>query len=112
MADRLPRANRAEHWVREKSSDLITRVIEEQREQTRIVLREQMEGGTHPRTIARNIIGKVNPATKRREGELMGLDGPRSGVLKSVTETMKAPEGVRSLVVEQEDRDPLPCGGW
>lgn len=100
------RADRAETWVRDQSSRLITNVIEEQKEQTRIVLREAMEVGEHPRSTARAIVGKVNATTGKREGGLMGLDGPRAGVLKAITEGMKTADGVRDLVVVPRDGSP------
>lgn len=100
------RTDRAETWVREQSSHLITSVIEEQKEQTRVVLREAMEVGEHPRNTARAIVGKVNAVTGKREGGLMGLDQPRSGVLKAVREGMKTAEGVRGLVIVPRDGSP------
>lgn len=100
------RAVRAERWARDQSSKLITSVIETQKESVRIVIKEGLETGQHPRNIAREIVGRVNPATGKREGGLLGLDRPRAGVFRKVMKAMQTPEGIRSLVTVPKDGSP------
>lgn len=100
------RHDRAERWIREQSSQLITKVIEEQKEQARIVIREAAEAGQHPRDTARAIVGRVNRATGKREGGFIGLDGRRRGVYDKVLGGMTTPEDVRDLVTIPRDGKP------
>lgn len=67
------RAVRAERWLRDQSSGLIVEIIDQQREMTREVLREKLAAGTHPRTTALEIVGRMNSATGKREGGFIGL---------------------------------------
>lgn len=97
------RHDRAERWIREQSSRLITEVIEEQKEQARIVIREAAEAGQHPRDTARAIVGKVDPATGKRVGGILGLDRARRGVFQKIIDGMATPEGVRDLVTVPRD---------
>ena len=67
------RAVRAERWLRDQSSGLIVEIIDQQREMAREVLREKLAAGTHPRTTALEIVGRMNNATGKREGGFIGL---------------------------------------
>lgn len=100
------RHDRAERWIRDQSSRLITEVIEEQKEQARIVIREAAEAGQHPRDTAREIVGRVDPATGKREGGFIGLDRRRQSVFSKVMDGMTTPEGVRDLVTVPRDGKP------
>ncbi len=67
------RAVRAERWLRDQSSGLIVEILDQQREMAREVLREKLAAGTHPRTTALEIVGRMNNATGKREGGFIGL---------------------------------------
>lgn len=64
---------RAEDWVREHSSQAITQITEDQRAMARKVLTEGLAEGKNPRDVALDLAGRVNRATGRREGGLIGL---------------------------------------
>lgn len=64
---------RAERWVRDRSSDLIVEVIEDQRAMARQQIRAGLEAGRNPRQTALDIVGRMNRATGKREGGFIGL---------------------------------------
>lgn len=64
---------RAETWLRDHSSQLVTRTVEDQREAVRNALTRSMERGANPRTAALDIVGRIDPITKTRQGGILGL---------------------------------------
>lgn len=67
------RNSRAEAWLRDQSSQLVTRLQNDALGAVQNVLRDGMVAGNGPRTTALDIIGRVNPVTKKREGGIIGL---------------------------------------
>lgn len=66
----------AEAWLRNYSGNLITAIVEEQREIIRAALVEGLSQGQNPRQTALEIAGRVNQATGEREGGILGLSRP------------------------------------
>lgn len=64
---------RAEKWLADQSSSLVTRIQEDTRVNVRNLLTRGMIDGTNPRTTALDIIGRFNNATGKREGGIIGL---------------------------------------
>jgi hypothetical protein len=62
-----------EKWLKEQSSRLIVAVTEETREAVREIARAGAERGSNPRSVALDIVGRVDPATKQRIGGVVGL---------------------------------------
>jgi len=68
--DRNPRA---EAWLRDKSSTLVTRIMDEQRQGIRQALTDGMVRGDNPRRVALDVVGRIDRATGRRTGGVIGL---------------------------------------
>lgn len=64
---------RAERWVRDRSSDLIVEIVDQQRNMARTVIREGLQAGRNPRAVALDIVGRTNRPTGKREGGFIGL---------------------------------------
>lgn len=64
---------RAEAWIKDYSSRLVVEIVEDQVQGLRRVIRDGMEAGNNPRTTALDIVGRINRATGRREGGIVGL---------------------------------------
>jgi hypothetical protein len=64
---------RAEQWLSEHSSTLVTRILDDQRQGLRQVLTAGMVQGQNPRTVALDIVGRVDRTTGQRSGGIIGL---------------------------------------
>ena len=78
----------AEAWLSSHSSDLITRLTTEQRDLVRASLSESMRRGVNPRQAALDIVGRVNRATGRREGGVLGLSAPQEAYVRSARDQL------------------------
>lgn len=67
------RNSRAEKWLREQSSRLVTQIGEEALIGVRNVMFEGVKVGRNPRNVALDIVGRINPVTRKREGGIIGL---------------------------------------
>lgn len=93
---------RAEAWIRENVGGSITGYVREQVDTARKVIEAGYARGEGPRTIATDLVGRSDRGSARTGG-VLGLDGPRAERLMRVTEGMRSPEGVRTLVIEHQD---------
>lgn len=71
------RNSRAEKFLREQSAGLVTRIADDTRVGIRNLITEGVRDGRNPRNIALDIVGRINPVTKRREGGIIGLTVPQ-----------------------------------
>lgn len=72
------RHDRAEQWVRQHSSELIEGIVQDTKEAVRLVVQDGLENGRGPRKTALEITGRINPATGRRTGGILGLTRSQS----------------------------------
>jgi hypothetical protein len=63
----------AERIIREHSSNLITRIVDDQKEAVRTALEQGLQEGNNPRTVALDIVGRIDQRTGRRTGGILGL---------------------------------------
>lgn len=67
------RSPRAERWMQELSSTRITRITDDMVEAARTVMTQGLADGRNPRSVALDLVGRVNRVTGRREGGILGL---------------------------------------
>lgn len=77
------RATEAERWARNHVGGLITDIIEDQRAAIREVVADNIGNGVNPRKAALEIAGRVGQSG-RREGGLIGLNGPQVRTVQNV----------------------------
>ena len=96
------RNQRAEKWIQDASSKLITEVVEDQRQAVKDELQAGLERGDNPRTTALNIVGRIDPATKKREGGIVGLTSQQSNWMRNARAEL---ESLDSSYFERKLRD-------
>ncbi|WP_293826002.1 hypothetical protein [uncultured Brevundimonas sp.] len=87
----------AEAWLSRQSSDLIARITTEQRDIVRAKMAEGMANGANPRQTALEIVGRINRATGRREGGVLGLTQAQAAYVATAREELASgdPEALK-----------------
>jgi hypothetical protein len=84
------RAPAAEKWLSELSSTRIVEIAEETREVARTVLTRGLEAGRAPRSVALDLVGRVDPLTRNRVGGAIGLTDAQSQWAISAREELES----------------------
>lgn len=74
---------RAERWAAERSSQLITEVLADQRDAVRMVVSDGIAQGRGPRDTALEIVRRINRANGKREGGIIGLTSRQAGYIEN-----------------------------
>ena len=74
---------RAARYLQEKSSDLLNLIINDQNQMIRDVLSEGIDAGVNPRTMALDLVGRIDRRTGRRVGGRLGLTANQSKYVSS-----------------------------
>ncbi len=87
----------AEAWLREHSSKLVTRIVDDQREAIRQHLSAGLSEGENPRHTALSIVGRVDRSTNRRTGGIIGLTVPQEEFVRRARQELLSghPEAMR-----------------
>jgi hypothetical protein len=83
---------RAERYLAERSSGLIVEILEDTRDGVRAWVANSMVDGRNPRSTALDIVGRVNRATGRREGGIVGLTSQQMGYVANMRADLADPE--------------------
>jgi len=97
---------RAEAWARERSSQLIVEILEDQREMARMVIQDGIARGVNPRQTALELVGRMDPITRTRQGGFIGLTSQEAGYAMRAREqlTSGSPADLRAYL-ERTRRD-------
>jgi hypothetical protein len=71
------RNTEGEAWLRQHSSTLVTRIVQDQRLAIRTALETGLSEGRNPRSTALDVVGRVDRTTNRRVGGVIGLTAPQ-----------------------------------
>jgi hypothetical protein len=82
------RAPRAEAYARMRAGQLVTDLIEGQKQAVRSLITQALAAGQGPNSLARSIIGVRNRATGARTGGVVGLSGPQAQYLEAARQEL------------------------
>jgi hypothetical protein len=79
---------RAENWVREYSANLVVEIVEDQKLMVRDRILLGVEQSTAPRTVALDLVGRLNKITGKREGGLVGLTSQQASYVENARQEL------------------------
>lgn len=91
----------AERWLSSHSSQLVARITEDQRQAVRDRLVVGMQKGQNPRAVALDIVGRVNRASGKREGGILGLSVPQAAYVENARAELSDPATMEAFLNRQ-----------
>lgn len=90
----------AEAWISQRSSKLITEIVDDQRNMVRGFLQRGLASGENPRTVALDLVGRVSATSRARTGGVIGLHSTQERWLASYGADLGStdPVALRSLL--------------
>jgi len=79
---------RAEQFLRDQSSKLITVISDQTKDLAREILREGLAAGRSPRSVALDLVGRKGAGKGPRKGGIMGLNRPQSKAASTALEEL------------------------
>lgn len=91
---------RAEQWLSQHSSTLIRNIIRDQQQSIRSVLTTGMVNGRNPRSVALDIVGRVEKVTGKRTGGIIGLTSKQASYVENARQELNSgqPEALKSYL--------------
>jgi hypothetical protein len=80
----------AERYLYDRSSTKVVQIIADQRDMIRTMLTAGMEAGNNPRTVALDLVGRVNPVTGRRDGGFIGLTSSQEAWVRNYRDELQS----------------------
>lgn len=80
---------RAEEWLRNLSSRLVTEIFDDQRTMVRERLTDNLARGVNPRQAALDLVGRVDPQTRNRVGGAIGLTSRQAQWVSSARQELE-----------------------
>ena len=82
----------AEAWVKNRASGLIVEIVKDQVDAVRAALTEGLTQGQNPRDTALEIVGRIDRATGRRTGGILGLTSQQAGFVANARAELRDPK--------------------
>lgn len=95
---------RAEQWLRDNSSQLVTAIMTDQREMIQQNLEAGMRAGLNPRTVALDLVGRVDPVSGKRTGGTIGLTASQDGWVRNYAAALASDSPTDALTGALRDR--------
>lgn len=97
------RNSRAEKIIKEQSDKLISGIEAETINNVRSLISQGVLDGRNPKNIALDIVGRVDPVTKRRVGGIVGLNEPQKAARDKAIKELQSLD-VNYLTRERRDK--------
>lgn len=94
----------AENWLKLYSSTQVREIVDDQRVMIRQHLTAGLEKGVNPRTAALDLVGRINLATGRREGGMIGLTSSQSEWVRNYAAELASDDPTAALTRELRDK--------
>lgn len=90
----------AEQWLRDHATTLVRQIADDQRTSVRNALVNGMEQGRNPRSVALEIIGRVDRRTGQRVGGIIGLTSTQEEYVRNARAELESgdPEQMRAYL--------------